>query len=250
MHHSIYIGYDPRESEAFAICRHSIHRYAPNIPVSALVLDELRNAGLYRRPMSKRDGKLWDDISEAPCSTEFAISRFLTPILARRGWALFMDCDILARDDVNKLFAAADPQYAVMCVQHPNYVPPETIKMDGQLQMLYRRKNWSSVMLINCEHEANKRLTLGMINEVPGRDLHRFCWLNDDEIGALDPKWNYLVGVSNPKIDPALVHYTSGIPSMPGYENAEYADAWRAQRLAWLGAPVAISAQEVRKAWA
>src|SRR5690242_12332845 len=93
MKRSIYIGYDPRESEAFAVCRHSIQRFAPDIPIHAICLDDMRAAGLYWRPTSQRDGKLWDDISDAPMSTEFAISRFLTKELAGEGWALFMDCD-------------------------------------------------------------------------------------------------------------------------------------------------------------
>ena len=68
MRRSIWIGYDPREVEAFAVCRHSLRRHAPNIPIHAVVLDELRAANLYRRPTSKRDGRLWDDISDAPMS--------------------------------------------------------------------------------------------------------------------------------------------------------------------------------------
>jgi hypothetical protein len=49
-------------------------------------------------------------------------------------------------------------------------------------------------MLFNCDHPSNKKLTVEMINTLPGRDLHRFCWLEDDEIGELDPGWNWLVG--------------------------------------------------------
>ena len=248
MQRSIWIGYDPREVEAFAVCRHSLRRHAPNIPIHAVVLDELRAAGLSRRPTSKRDGKMWDDISEAPCSTQFAISRFLTPHLAHEGWALFMDCDILARTDVNKLFALVDPSKAVMCVQHPNYTPPDAVKMDGQLQLLYARKNWSSVTLFNCSHPANARLTVGIVNQVPGRDLHRFAWLNDDEIGALPPEWNFLVGVSDPSIDPALVHFTSGGPWFEGYENVPYADEWKAERRRWLTRQTGLIAYNQRRA--
>ena len=117
--HSIFVGYDPREAEAFGVCRHSLRKHAPNIPVHAIVLDEVKADGLYWRPMSRRDGRLWDDISQAPCSTEFAISRFLTPILAKSGLALFMDCDMLARDDLDQLFwyARNDASQAVWCGQ-------------------------------------------------------------------------------------------------------------------------------------
>ena len=240
MKRSIYIGYDAREAEAFAVCRHSIQRYAPDIPIHALELGHLRDAGLYWRPTSKRDGKLWDDISEAPMATEFAISRFLTKELAGEGWALFMDSDVLVRADIGELFALADPSKAVMCVQHPNYVPPEKVKMDGQLQTLYARKNWSSVMLLNCDHRANHRLTVDYINSVPGRDLHRFAWLDDADIGDLPMSWNWLVGTSDPEIAPDLVHYTAGGPWFEGYENVPYAKEWLVERQCWLAGSFSV----------
>lgn len=231
---SIWVGYDPRETEAFAVCRQSLRRHAPHVPTHAIALDEVRGAGLYWRPTSTKDGRLWDDISEAPMATEFAISRFLAPHLAGEGWAVFMDCDILARTDLRELWASLDPEYAVMCVKHPNYTPPDQIKMDGQLQTLYARKNWSSVMAINVDHPANRILTVERINELPGRDLHAFCWLKDHHIGALHPKWNWLVGVSDPSIDPGLVHFTSGGPWFENYRDVPYADEWLAERRQWL----------------
>jgi hypothetical protein len=234
MKRSIHIGYDGREAEAFAVCRHSIQRHSPNIPIHAIELDEMRVNGMYWRPTSRKDGKLWDDISEAPMSTEFAISRFLTPILAREGWALFIDCDMLARTDLNRLFDLADDRYAVMCVQHPNYLPPEAVKMDGQLQTLYLRKNWSSACLYNVNHPSNKALTVAMINTLPGRDLHRFAWLKDHEIGDLPMSWNWLVGVSDSEIEPDLVHWTAGGPWFENYRNVPYADEWRCERACWL----------------
>src|SRR5689334_6456330 len=128
MERSIYIGYDPRETETFAICRHTLRKHAPDIPIHAICLDEMRDAGLYWRPTSTRDGRLWDDISDAPMATQFAISRFLTYVLAKSsfktGWALFMDSDVLARDDVDDLFAECDPTKAIMCVQHRHEPPP------------------------------------------------------------------------------------------------------------------------------
>jgi lipopolysaccharide biosynthesis glycosyltransferase len=230
---SIFIGYDPREAEAFAVCRHSLRRLSGDIPVYAICLDEMRALKLYWRSMEKRDGRLWDAISDAPCATEFAISRFLTPVLAAEGWALFIDCDFLAAADVNELFDQADPKYAVMCVKH-EHNPAEAIKMDGQLQTLYKRKNWSSCMLFNCAHPANEALTVDLINSVPGRDLHAFSWLKDDEIGALDPAWNFLVGHTDPSIKPKLIHWTSGGPWFDGYRKVPFAAEWFAERVRWL----------------
>jgi hypothetical protein len=226
---SVWIGYDPREADAFAVARASLRRHASEpMLVMAISLPQLREAGLYTRPTSHRGGRLWDDISEAPMATEFAISRFLTPHLAGSGLALFMDCDMLVRKDIAKLFALADPCKAVMCVKHV-HVPDERTKMDGQLQTFYRRKNWSSVALFNCDHPANRALTVEMINTVPGRDLHAFCWLRDEEIGELPLEWNWLADVSPPIADPAIVHHTLGVPSMPGYKDAPYADEWRTE---------------------
>src|SRR5690606_15654639 len=186
----IYIGYDPREVEAYNVCVASIkRRLSRSIPISGVRLGDLQRRGLYTRPVETKDGRLWDTISQAPMSTEFAISRFLVPELAGSGWALFMDCDMLVRTDLNRLFGMADPRYAVMCVKH-HHEPPEGVKMDGQMQTLYARKNWSSVMLFNCDHPTNEALTVELINTVPGRDLHRFCWLKDEEIGGLDMSWN------------------------------------------------------------
>jgi lipopolysaccharide biosynthesis glycosyltransferase len=230
---SIWIGFDPREADAFAVARESIKRRLNTpLPINGIVLDDMRGAGLYRRPTQRPNGKLWDEISEAAMSTEFAISRFLTPHLARDGWALFVDCDVMAMSNIEELFGLADPSKAVMCVKH-NFAPPPGVKMDGQEQTRYARKNWSSVMLFNVKHPANKALTVELINTVPGRDLHRFCWLDDEDIGEIGPEWNWLVGHSSPNLEPKLIHYTDGIPSMRGYESQPFAAQWRAELSRW-----------------
>lgn len=232
MNRSIYIGYDPREVAAFAVARHSVLRHLEsyhNIPVHGLVLNDLIALRFYNRPYEfKTNNQMWDSISNAPMSTQHANARFLTPHLAKTGWALFMDGDMLVRDNIVEVFEGLDKDKAVYCVQH-KHDPTPGLKMDGQIQTLYARKNWSSFMIFNCEHEANKSLTLDLINTLPGRDLHRLCWLDDSEIGELDPKWNFLVGHSDPGIDPVVVHFTSGTPDMPEYESVPYADEWRAE---------------------
>lgn len=223
---SIWIGFDPREKDAFLVCKRSMQAHmAQDIPQNALVLDMCRAWGFYWRPTEIRDGHLWDVISEAPMSTEFAISRFLTPIVAETGWAVFCDCDFMFRTDIANLFALADPRYAVMVVKH-KHRPKLGIKMDGQAQTAYPRKNWSSLALWNCDHPATKALTLEMVNILPGRDLHSFSWIPAELIGELPQSWNHLIGVNPP--DPATVHFTLGTPDMPGYENSEYAEEWRA----------------------
>lgn len=235
---TIWVGWDPREAAAFAVARHSARRLltAP-IPVFGLVLDNLIGAGLYSRPMEWRDGYagnriMWDLISQAPMSTQHACARFLVPHLAGSGWALFIDGDVLLRGNLARLFDELDPDMAVCCVKHTHVAEYEQ-KMDGQVQTRYHRKNWSSVMAFNCDHPSNKKLTVEAVNVVPGRRLHRFFWLKDHEIGELDQSWNFLVGHTDPAVDPKLVHFTDGCPDMPGYEDVPFAEEWRAERARW-----------------
>jgi len=226
----VFIGWDPREAIVADVCRHSIlcRTDKNSVAVHEIRLSEMRDRGLYKRRHTKRDGQLWDEISDAPMSTEFAISRFLVPFLATSDWAVFCDCDFLWREDINRLLQLADDKYAVMCVKH-HHVPTETQKMDTQAQTKYHRKNWSSMVLWNVRHKANQRLTLDDVNGLPGRDLHRFCWLEDAEIGEVPTEWNWLEGTSDAAIDPKVVHYTRGGPWFEDWKDVAYADLWRSE---------------------
>lgn len=223
----VYVGYSADETRASVTAEFSMRRWTPRADIHRICRMVLRSA--YHRPTKLADdGRLWDEISNAPMSTDHALARFWVPWLCDyRGWALFTDGDVLLRRDLTELFDLRDDRYAVMCVQHP---PLTTwgLKKDNALQVQYFRKNWSSVMLINCGHPANQALTLDFLNGETGRDLHAFCWLNDAQIGALPAEWNYLVGVSSKIDDPALVHFTLGTPDLPGYEHSEFADEWYA----------------------
>lgn len=235
---SVWIGYDPREAEAFAVARESIRHYDKYIPIRGLVLRDVQDRGLYWRPTRRRLGRLWDDISDAYMSTEFAISRFLTPHLAKDyypnlgGWALFMDCDVLVRSNLAGLRTQLDDSKAVCCVKH-DYQPVALEKMDGQEQYAYPRKNWSSVMGFNLRHPANDALTLEMVNSVPGRDLHRFCWLEDEQIGELGPECNYLVGHTSNVGHPLIAHFTEGGPWLEAFQEVEFATEWLEERDRW-----------------
>ena len=144
---NIYIGYDSREDLAYQVCSHSIKSKSKSSNIYPLKLNDLKEKGLYTRDEDKLG------------STEFTFSRFLVPILNDyKGWALFCDCDILFLSSVEELFSQVDDKYAVMCVQH-DYNPKGNTKMDGRLQSIYPRKNWSSLVLWNCGHPSNKRIT-------------------------------------------------------------------------------------------
>lgn len=235
---SIYLGFDPREAAAYAVTRQSIREFSQHIPVRGLVLDDLRKKGLYWRPTERRMNRLYDVISEHEMATEFAISRFLVPHLELSGpkrlgrWALFMDCDMLVRVNLMRVIEGLDESKAVYCVKH-NHVPDYIEKMDGQIQSKYDRKNWSSFVLFNCDHKANKALTPEFVNTKPGRELHGFCWLSDDLIGELPVEWNWLVGHSDERVVPKVVHFTDGGPWFGAFTNVPYADEWRSILNRW-----------------
>ena len=162
-------------------------------------------------------------------STDFSFTRFLTPYLADyTGWSIFMDCDMLMREDIAGLWALRDERYSVMVVKH-DHVPRETEKFLGMPQSKYAKKNWSSVMLFN--NARCKALTPEYVSTATGLELHQFKWLeSEDAIGELPSRWNHLVGYDAPQTDAALVHFTLGGPYFPDYAGCEYADAWRSEK--------------------
>lgn len=214
----VYVGYDSREDIAWKICFSSIiKRSTTPCEVKPIIQQELRDYNIYRRPIDKN------------ASTEFSITRFLVPFLNEyEGWAVYCDCDFLWLDDITKLFGQRDDKYAVQVVKH-DYTPKNTTKMDGQKQHLYPRKNWSSMVLWNCSHPANKKLTLEVVNNQTPSFLHRFQWIDDSEIGEVSLEWNWLTDWYKEPEDgsPKALHYTEGGPWMEGYENTSYSKKWK-----------------------
>ncbi len=221
----IYVGWDSREDIAYQVCRHSLlTRASIPIAVEPLRLPDLRSRAMY-----------WRD-DDPLASTEFTYSRFLVPALTRyQGWALFCDCDFLWLGDVAELVDQLDDEFAVMCVQH-DYRPTETVKMDGQAQTVYPRKNWSSLVAYNCAHPANAALTVEAVNARSGAYLHRFQWLDDELIGALDETWNWLEGWCQKPTSgtPKVVHYTRGGPWFENWQDVDYAQEWLNEQEAFL----------------
>lgn len=212
----IFIGYDEREAVAFSVLAHSIHRRASQpVTITPVRLDQLK--GVYHR---ERDPLQ---------STDFSFSRFLVPwMCGYEGWAIFMDCDQLVLEDISNLWALRDERCAVQVVKH-NHVPKEATKHLGEKQSKYEKKNWSSVMLINCAR--CKALTPDYVNTATGLQLHQFKWLgNDGLIGEIPSRWNHLVGYDAPRADAALVHYTTGGPYFAEYEDCEYSREWFDER--------------------
>ena len=213
----VYVGYDTREDIAYQVCEHSIKRRNGQIEVIPLKQKDLREKGIYYREVDKL------------ASTEFTFTRFFIPYLNDyKGWAVFCDCDFVWRVSPTELEQYCDDSKAVVCVQH-DYKPKEGLKMDGQVQLVYPRKNWSSMVLWNCGHPKNKMLTPELLNKQTGKFLHRFSWLDDSDIGSLPLIYNWLVGwYQEPKDGtPKILHYTEGGPWFENYRDCEYADVWK-----------------------
>jgi lipopolysaccharide biosynthesis glycosyltransferase len=212
----VFVGYDDREDIAYKVCEYSIKRKNKKTQVLPLKQEELKEAKLYWREK--------DPLS----STAFTFTRFLVPALMNYdGWAIFCDCDIVWMLDPAEIMKYADEKYAVMVVKH-DYTPPEGEKMDGQKQLPYPRKNWSSVILWNCGHPSNKKVTPDLVNKETGQYLHRFNWLKTEEIGELSHHWNWLVNHYHEPTDgaPLAIHYTEGGPWFDNYKHCEYGYHW------------------------
>ena len=160
-------------------------------------------------------------------SNKFIYSRFLTPFLNEySGWAIFADGDMVCNNDITELWNLKDPSKAVQVVKH-EYKTKKTVKYLGNKNEDYPRKNWSSLVLWNCEHPANKILTPEFIQDKPGSFLHRFSWLDDSQIGELPIEWNWLA-IEYPNNPAAkIIHYTLGTPCFKEYSTTSQADIWQ-----------------------
>jgi lipopolysaccharide biosynthesis glycosyltransferase len=210
---SLYIGFDPREAAAYhAFCQSVIAK--ASVPVSFHPLHKQMLGGFD----GQRDG-----------SNAFIYSRFLVPYLqGYQGWAAFADGDMVCLDDIADLMALCDDRFAVMVVKH-DYKTKHCRKYIGTEMEAdnasYPRKNWSSVVLFNCAHPANRILTPEFVAQSPGSLLHRFGWLKDDQIGELPQEWNALVGEQD--ISCAnLLHYTLGVPGIQYYQHSPGSEHW------------------------
>lgn len=216
----IFVGYDPREAEVMHVCMQSIMEVT-NRPVSFVPLTLKSLETVYKEVHT--DG-----------SNAFIYSRFLAPYLCNfNGRALFIDGDMILRRDIGELFDMFDPDKAVQVVKH-SYKTRQPIKYMGAKNEDYPRKNWSSVILWNCEHEANKRLTPDFIQNSSGKFLHRFSWLDDNEIGELPISWNWLPDEFGANEEANLLHFTLGAPCFLEYSGSPMANEYNINRMKML----------------
>ena len=212
----IFVGYDPREAIAFHVCSNSIIRHSSHpVSINPLALNILKD---YEEKHT--DG-----------SNHFIYSRFLVPhLMEYKGWAIFIDGDMLLRDDIEKLWKLRDESKAVMVVKH-DYKTKMTEKYLGAKNENYPRKNWSSVILWNCGHTANKVVTPEFIETATGAQLHRFTWLADELVGELPTVWNWLPDEFGANQDATLLHYTLGTPSFHDFATTPMGDEWHRERI-------------------
>lgn len=209
----IAIGFDQREAATYHVLVQSILD-TTTVPVSITPL---------HGPM------LGDFDGQQDGTNAFIYSRFLVPLLMGwNGWALYMDSDMLAINDLAELWKRRDDSKAVMVCQH-EYEVSERRKFIGTPieadNASYARKNWSSLILWNCGHPSNRILRREFVAEAGGKYLHRFSWLKDDEIGSVPLSWNHLVN-EYPYEEASVAHFTLGAPGFEHYQCVNHADKW------------------------
>jgi len=207
----VFIGYDSKEKIAYHILAESILRHS-SVPVSftPIYLPNIQDS--FNRPRNSLS------------STEFSFSRFLVPYLMNYdGWALFLDCDMLFKADIKELWDLRNDDYAVMCCQH-NYTPKSESKFNNQIQTVYEKKNWSSLMLMNTSKCA--KLSRHYIHNASGLELHQFKWLEDNQVGGLPLEWNWLAGEYPYNPNAKNIHFTEGGCYFEKYQDCEYSSDW------------------------
>jgi hypothetical protein len=209
--HRIYLGYDPNQHIAYEVLKYSLEKHATE-PIEV-------------NPIGAETVPEFDRPVDPLASTPFTYARFLVPYVQDyKGIALFMDSDMLALGDVSELFNLSMDGLALRVRQH-DYRPTETVKMGGKTQTSYPRKNWSSLMLMDCSKLGC--WSKEAVETESGAWLHRFEPVADEQVGDISEEWNVLDHMTGPT---KLLHYTSGGPWLPGCEDADHADLWHEYR--------------------
>jgi lipopolysaccharide biosynthesis glycosyltransferase len=207
----LIIGFDQRESIAYHTFTQSIIEKC-SVPVMFIPLAMNTLKGYKETHTDK--------------SNDFIYSRFLTPYLCNfKGWAIFADGDMICQADIKELWDLMDESKALQVVKH-DYKTKAQKKYLGNINEDYPKKNWSSMILWNCSHPKHKILTPEFIASQTGKYLHRFSWLDENEIGELPKEWNWLAIEYPENKNAKLIHYTLGTPCFKEYKESDMADIW------------------------
>lgn len=222
----VFIGYDPREAVAYHVCSNSIIRHASKpVVIHPLALKNI--------PEYKENHNVESGLTGYNPTNQFIFSRFLVPyLMGFNGWAVFVDGDMILRADINELFEIADSSKAIQVVKH-DYKTKSSTKYLNQPNGDYPRKNWTSVMLINCGHYAHRTLTPEKVATSTGAFLHRLEWIPDEKIGELPKEWNWLPDEYGENPEAKLIHHTLGTPCFleEKYSLAPMASEWHRERM-------------------
>jgi len=160
-------------------------------------------------------------------SNAFTYARYkVAEMCGFEGWAIFADaCDMVCLGDLADLWAMRNDQYAVQLVKQ-SYRTRNPLKYLGTTMQCpnvdYPRKNWSSLMLINCAAPEWKQCEAGM-------KAHRFTGFKEERIGDLPAEWNCLVDENQSSEGAKILHWTAGIPGFDLYKTAARAADWHAE---------------------
>jgi lipopolysaccharide biosynthesis glycosyltransferase len=148
-----------------------------------------------------------------------------------QGWAIFIDGDMIVRGDIAELWNLKDYTKDVMVVKH-DYKTRCSEKYLGNTNEDYPRKNWSSVILWNCNAIRNRTLTPEFVQQSTGAFLHRFSWIDDERVGELPAEWNWLDVEYEWNPMAKLVHYTLGTPCFHEFaDRGDFSDEWHRERI-------------------
>lgn len=224
---NVFIGYDPREAVAYHVCANSIIRHSSKpVAIRPLALSNFKS--FYSETHNTESG-----LTKTEPTNQFIFSRFLVPyLMGYKGLAVFIDGDMIVKDDISKLFDYHQWGTALSVVKH-EYKTKYPTKYLNQPNLDYPRKNWSSVILWDCNYFSNKILTPDHIEKLTGAYLHRFGWLNDDQIGSLPMEWNWLPDEYGENKEAKLLHWTAGTPCFldQQYAEAPMSSEWHRERM-------------------
>ena len=146
----IFIGFDKRERAATNVLIDSLNNLSSTpLSITLLQTQQLINQGLYKRTRDPNQ------------STDFSFTRFLVPYLMEfKGWAIFMDCDMLCEDDITDLWKCREERFSVMCVKH-EHKPKEKFKF---LEAENTQSNWHLKYSAKYELEKFIENTSEMLN--------------------------------------------------------------------------------------
>ena len=208
----IVVGFDQREAVAYHTFTQSVIEKS-SIPIRFLPLN---NDSLKDYTEVHKDG-----------SNNFIYTRFLVPYLFNfKGWAIYADGDMVCLKDIKELWELRDDNFAVQVIKH-NYKTKIKNKYWGNKNEDYPRKNWSSLVLWNCSHPSHRILTPDFIQHQNGAFLHRFSWINDEQIGEIETEWNWLAMEYEEKRNINLIHYTIGTPCFKEYQSTSLSSYWK-----------------------